>query len=123
MPKVMSVTATVPGKEGAADKSATVNVNTGKDVKEMVEMFGDEAVASNANSNWVVTLQAAIRRGIKAGKTPEQIQKDLADAKMGVKVIGAAVDPIQASLAKFQTMSKEEQADYIKQLKEAAAAK
>jgi hypothetical protein len=117
----LEVTARVPAKDDAPEKSATVFVNTGATSAEMVEMFGDEAVKSNANANWVVTLQAAIRRGLNANKTPDAIQAELADAKMGVKTSLGKVDPIQASLAMFKTMSKEERKAYLADLKAAAS--
>lgn len=117
----MEVTAKVPAKDDQPEKQATVFVNTGATAAEMIEMFGEEAVRSNANANWTVTLQAAIRRGLNAGKTPEQVATELADAKMGVKTTLGRVDPIQASLAMFKTMSKKERQDYLANLKAAAA--
>ena len=111
----------VSAKSPKLDRETGVIVNFGENVEESVEMFGGEAVNSNAFANWRVTLQAAIRRGHEANKTDEQIQEELVDAKMGVAVTGAAVDPIQASLLKFKTMNTEEQADYLEKLKAAAA--
>jgi len=96
-------------------------VNYGETVEESIEMFGGEAVNSNAFANWRVTLQAAIRRGHEANKTDDQIMDELAGAKMDVAVAGGRVDPIQASLAKFKTMTTDEQADYLDKLRAAAA--
>lgn len=121
----VEVSATVPRKDGVKgreeDKSATIYVNYTDDLKEAEQMFGAEAILTNAFANWRVTLQAGIRRSIIAGKTQDQIAVEFADAKMGVATQGAKVDPIQASLVKFKTMTPEEQAAYIEQLREAAA--
>lgn len=123
MPEKMEVSAKVPAKDGKPEKSAVVYVTTGKDAEEMIKMFGQEAVKTNADANWKVTLQAAIRRALENGKTQEQIQQALADAKMGVKTSTGKVDPIQASLAAFASMTKEDQKAYLEQLKAAAANK
>jgi len=123
--KQAEVSAKLPAKEGVKgreqDLSATVIVNYAETLKEASEMFGEEAVLSNAFANWRVTLQAGIRRSLDAGKTPDQIASDFAAAKMGVATGGARVDPLTASLAKFKLMDKAEQANYLKQLRDLAA--
>jgi hypothetical protein len=111
----------VSAKDPKSGKAATISVKTGDTATEMIKMFGEEAVASNANSNWVVTLQSAIRSGIRRGETQEQIQKRLGEAKMGVKVVGGKVDPVQAFVAKFQASSAEEQQKMLAELKSKAA--
>jgi len=92
-----------------------------ENARKSIEMFGADAVNSNALANWIVTLQAGIRRAHKAGKTDDEIQELLGSAKMGVAVSGGQIDPIQASLAKFKTMNAEEQAEYLDKLRSAAA--
>ena len=96
-------------------------VNYGATAEDSIEMFGAEAVNSNAFANARVTIQAAIRRMHDAGKSDEEIQTAMDTWKMGVAVSGGRVDPIQASLAKFKTMSPEEQEAYLGALREAAA--
>ena len=122
--KQFEVSATVPKKEGEKgreeDKSAAIYVNYPETLEEAKTAIGEEAILTNAFANWRVTLQAGIRRAILAGKTQEQIQAEFKDAKMGVAVQGAKIDPLQASLAKFKTMSKEEQAAFLKDLRAAA---
>jgi len=119
MPEKMSVSA----KDPKSGKTATIVVQTGSTIKEMVEMFGEEAVRSNASSNWTVTLQSAIRSGLRRGETQEQIQARLGSAKMGVKMVGGKVDPIQAFLAKFQSSTPEEQKKLMAELQKRAAGK
>lgn len=125
MPEKLQATAKVPAskEKGTAELGpCTVTVNSGKDTKEMTSLFGDEAVKSNAEANWIVTLQSNIRAGLKRGETVEQIQTRLKDAKMGVAQKGAKVDPVQAYLAQFQTATPGEQKKMLAELQKRAAA-
>lgn len=129
MPEKMTVTAKVPAKKATKDKPAipelgpcTIIINTGKDEKEMAQMFGGEAVKTNAEANWTVTLQGNIRSGLNKGETPDQIADRLKDAKMGVAQKGVQVDPVQAYLAKFQGATPKEQQKMLKDLQTRAAA-
>ena len=128
MPEKLTVTAKVPAKKAAGDKPAmpelgpcTIIVSTGKDIKEMEQLFGSEAVKTNAEANWCVTLQGNIRTGLKKGETPDQIAARLATAKMGVAQKGVQVDPVQAYLAKFQGATPAEQQKMLAELKSRAA--
>ena len=126
MPEKLSVTAQVPENKAKGTPQlgpVTVVVSTGKDAKEMVSLFGDEAVKSNADANWKVTLQSNIRAGLKRGETADQIQARLKDAKMGVAQVGAKVDPVQAYLAQFQMATPEEQKKMLAELEKRAAGK
>lgn len=100
-----------------------INVETGSTTAEMIQLFGDKAVKSNADANWTVTIQSNIRARLLKGETVEQIQAALGSAKMGVAVKGAKVDPIQAYLAMFATASPEKQKEMLKELQSKAAAK
>lgn len=127
--KALVVEAKVPEKK-EGDKviakqigPVSITVQTGETATEMIKMFGEDAVKSNANANWVVTLQSNIRSRLKKGETAEQIQAALGSAKMGVAVAGSKVDPIQAYLAMFATASPEKQKEMLKELQTKAAAK
>lgn len=129
MPETMTVTAKVPAKAAVGDKPAirelgpcTVIVSTGKDDKEMVQMFGGEAVKTNAEANWAVTIQGNIRSGLRRGELPDAIAARLKDAKMGIAQKGVQVDPVQAYLAKFQGATPQEQQQMLADLKKRAAA-
>ena len=100
-----------------------IKIKTGDTAAEMIQLFGDAAVKSNADANWVVTIQSNIRSRLKKGETVDQIQAALGSAKMGVAVAGAKVDPIQAYLAVFATASPEKQKEMLKELQSKAAAK
>jgi len=99
-----------------------IKVQTGATAAEMIQLFGDQAVKSNADANWVVTLQSNIRARLLKGESQETIQAALGSAKMGVAVKGAKVDPIQAYLAMFATASPEKQKEMLKELQTKAAA-
>lgn len=116
MPEVREVSAKSP-KLG---RETTILVNYGEDVDESIEMFGGDAMNSNAFANWTVVLQAAIRRAHKLGKTDGEIQELLKDAKMNVAT-AIGKDSTQATLAKFKVMSEEEKAAFIEKLKAIAA--
>ena len=100
-----------------------ISVNTGATAAESIQLFGDKAVKSNADANWVVTLQSNIRARLLKGESAEVIQAALGQAKMGVAVKGAKVDPIQAYLAMFASATAEKQKEMLKELQTKAAAK
>ena len=117
------VTANVPAneKKGTKALTATIEVNYSDKIEEAVQMFGAEAILTNAFANWRVTLQSNIRSALKRGETQEQIQARLADAKMGVAQQGVKVDPVQAYIARFQNATPEEQKKTLAELQKKAA--
>lgn len=126
----MIVEATVPEKKDAQGNVIQpqigpykITVQTGETAEEMIKMFGDKAVKTNAEANWTVTLQSAMRSRMKKGMTLEQIQAELSSAKMGVAVKGAKVDPIQAYLAMFQNATPEKQKEMLAELRAKASAR
>jgi len=126
--KKLTVQANVPEKKDAAGKITqiavgpySITVETGDNAAEMIKLFGDEAVKSNADANWVVTLQSNMRAGMKKGETMAATQARLGTAKMGVAQTGAKVDPVQAYLAMFQSATPEVQAKMLADLKSKAA--
>jgi len=121
MPVKRTVTARVPAKDGQPEKVASITITDGETAEEQIKMFGDAAVRSNASSNWDVTLQSAIRSGLRRGETQEQLQARLGEAKMGVKIQKAAADPEAAFLAKYQAASPAERKAMMKKLQELAA--
>ena len=123
MSKALTVTAKIPANKAKGTPElgpATITVQTGTDAKEKIAMFGDEAVSTNSDANWVVTLQSNIRGGLRKGETPVQIQARLKDAKMGVSAKGATVDPTQAYQAQFLAATPEDQAKMIIELQKRA---
>lgn len=129
MPEKLSITAKIPAgkdKDGKVTPELgpiTVSVDTGKTAKEMIEMFSDEAVKTNAVASWVVTLQGNIRSGLKKGEDQKTMQARLGTSKMGISAKGVKVDPKQAWLALFDAGTPEEKAKMIADLKARAANK
>jgi len=117
------VVAKVPAdeKKGTAEVSASISVDYAQTLVEAKEMFGEEAILTNAFANWRVTLQSNIRAGLRKGESPESIAVRLAGAKMGVAAIGAKVDARQVFLNEFAAASPEKQAEMILELKARAA--
>ena len=123
----MQVTAEVPekkDKEGNVVQAGlgpcSVDVEYGETAEESIQMFGSEAMNTNAFANWRVTLQANIRAALNRGETCEQIQARLSTAKMGVAQQGVKVDPVQAYLAAFQSATPEKQQEMLAELKKRA---
>ena len=123
MPKVLKVTAKDPGlekgKKVREPSSATIEVQTGETAKESIDLFGDEAVLSNSNANWVVTLQGGVRRMLVAGKSQAEIQKEIGGSKMGVsRVRGDSGATTKAKyIAMYKAASPEDKAKLLAELK------
>jgi len=101
----------------------SITVQTGSTAAESIQMFGDKAVKSNSDGDWVVALQSNIRARLLRGENAAQIQAALGTAKMGVAMRGAKVDPIQAYLALFASASPEKQKEMLRELQTKAATK
>ena len=98
----------VSAKDPKSGKSAAITVSSPETAKEGIEMFGDAPVNSNSLAHWVVTLQAGIRRELKAGKSEKEIQAKFAGAKMGVAAARTTGVTIAAIKAAWPTMSAED---------------
>ena len=122
--KSMVVTAQVPASKEKGTPQlgpVSVTVQTGETAKEKIEVFGDEAVSTNSDANWVVTIQGNIRAGLRKGETQEQMQARLGSAKMGISSKGITVVPKQAYTADFLSATPDEQVAMIKELQARAA--
>jgi hypothetical protein len=116
------ISARVPAneKKGTEEMTAAIVVNYTESLEEAKEMFGEEAILTNAFRNWAVTLQSGIRTALKAGHNVEQIQEKFGSAVMGVAQVGTKVDAEQAFIAKFKTATPDKQAEMLQMLKVAA---
>lgn len=129
MPETLQVTANVPEKtkDGKVTQVAigpfTISVQTGKDAAESVRLFGDAAVKTNSDANWVVTLQGNMRAGMKRGETNEALQARMGSSKMGVATAGVKVDVKEAYIATYLSSTPEEQMKMLGELKARAAQK
>jgi hypothetical protein len=130
MPEKMKVQATVPEKKDAngvvTQKQIgpfTIEVPVGVTAAEDIQLFGDEVVKSNFESNVTVTVQSNMRSGMKKGETQEALQLRLANYKPGVAARGAVIDPVQAYIARFQSATPEQQKAMLAELQTKAAKK
>ena len=125
--KDVIVDAKVPEKKNSEGRIiqkamiASASVKYAENIKEAVEMFGEEAILTNAFANWRVTLQSNIRGALKKGETVKNIAARLVTAKMGVASTGGKIDPIQAYLASFESATSEGQKKMLADLKARAA--
>ncbi len=120
--KDFTVEAKVPAKDDQPEKTGQITVKVPETVEEAAQMFGGEAVLSNAIANWKVTLQAAVRNALKRNEDPAVMQGRLGSAKMGVAVTKGSVDPKAAFLAQFQAADPKTRKKLIAELQAAAEA-
>lgn len=126
MPKKLTVTAMIPANEKKGTRQlgpTTIEVDAGETAAESIKMFGDDAVNSNANANWVVTLQGNIRAGLKKGETQKQLQARLGGAKMGVAQKGVKVDRMALWENEYSTATPERQKEMVQELMQRAKKK
>jgi hypothetical protein len=102
---------------GGEKRSTTILVDLGENVEDAVAKFGAEVVFSNFKRAATITAQAAIRRFMDGGKTPEEISVLLKDWKPGV-AITRSVDPVGALMGKFGALDAEEQSKILDALME-----
>jgi len=113
----IKVTARIPAnkEKGTKEQVMTVEVPFAATAKEAIQVYGDEAVLTNARANAVVSIQALMRSRMKAGKTAEEVAKELSEYKMGVSMRKTS-DPIETTLKKAESMSDEQLAALIAKL-------
>lgn len=102
-------------------EEASLEYDFTSSLTEMVEKFGEEIVYQLAVQQARISLQAAMRRLILEGNSEESIRIQLEDWRPGAQV-GKTADPFAATLAKFATLSPEEQAEYLEKLRVQAQA-
>jgi hypothetical protein len=123
MSEKLKIQATVPErKEGDKVVQAkigpfAIEIEVGKTAAEDIQMFGDEVVKSNFESNIAVTVQSIMRTGMKKGESQAALQARLANYKPGVAVRSAVVDIKQSFLAMYQAASPEDKAKMLAELK------
>ena len=126
--KKITVSALVPEKK-EGDKvvqkqlgPVSIEVPYAETLDEAKQMYGEEAILTNAFANWRVTLQANIRGALKRGEDAPTIQGRLGVAKMGVAVTGSKMDAEAAFKAKFLAATPEDRKKMLQQLRDLASA-
>jgi len=119
------VTFTLPASNKMNTKGMDLQVSALVDfpdtLQEAIERYGEGAILSNAWAAWRVVLQAAGRRLLAQGKSPEEIQAYFDSVKMGAASERVKTDPITATVMRFKSMTEEEQAEFLEKLKQMAA--
>jgi hypothetical protein len=94
-------------------KEARVFYDYGDDVIEMIDLFGDGVVFSNARGKMVIGLQAAMRARLKANQSVEDLMNKY---KPGVALEKLPVDMDKATEDYFAGLSEDEQDAMIAKL-------
>jgi hypothetical protein len=103
-------------KIGDVDKESMITYDFGGDLDGAIAKFGKEVVYANFVRSSVITAQAAMRRYMEDGKAQDEIISKMSAWKPGVP-LERTVDPIAATLARFQSMSAEDQLELLNKLK------
>lgn len=104
---------TIPVIAKKDGKEAQVFYNYGNNLAEMIELFGETVVFSNARGKMVIGLQAAMRSRLKTG---QDIGKLMDSYKPGVALERIPVDMNKATEDYFSGLSSEEQDAMITRL-------
>ena len=94
-------------------KTASIYYDFGKDLKEMVTLFGKEVTFSQARSQMKIKLQAAMRSYLDAGKNPADL---VTIYKPGVALERTPQDMGKATENYFEALTTEEQDAMIARL-------
>ena len=90
-------------------KAITVKYDFGDNLPGMAKKFGEDVVFSNARANLKIGLQDIVRSGIKAGKSPADIQKEIDAHVPGVKKRGKSkAEKLQGQFADLSPEEKKE---------------
>ena len=104
----------ISAKLGKSGKPVSADYNFGKNLADLVKMYGEDTVYQNAVANMTVSLQGIIRNAIKAEKKPAEIAKTVAEWKPGARKKGKSkVEKLRDTL---KGMSAEERAKLLAEL-------
>lgn len=71
---------------GEEAKSAEILYDFGDNIQESITLFGEDIVHKMFLNAAKISAQSIMRRMLKAGRTQEEIQRDMAEWKVGVSV-------------------------------------
>jgi hypothetical protein len=118
MPGILEVKAKKNDAEGNLAGEAVVQYDFGEDLKEMVELFGENVTFTNSRSQMKIGLQAYMRRCIEAGKGQEEIAVLVEQYKPGVQM-DRVVDPVAAAKSHFASLDEDGKRAFLEQLRAA----
>lgn len=120
MPEVIRVNAKAPKVDKENPPEATIELETGATAQELIELYGDEPVKTNALSKFVIKIQDRIRKLLEAGKTQDEIQATLADMRMDTVTRMPGMSKKDKVQKLYSEMSAEDRKELLKALKAAS---
>ena len=113
----------ITAKAGKAEdsKSAVVVLAGPETVEEAIELYGGDAVLTNAMANFTVTMQGRIRADIKSNLDAAAIQTKHVNDKMGVSLPKGTSDPVAGIKTKWASMDPKARKELLAELKSMAS--
>ena len=105
---MMEVTARNP----KTNTEATISYEMPNTIAGLTEKFGEEEVVKAATSQFVVKLQAAMRRALETGRDPQE----LTAWKPGVVFGGGSENPMSAVIRNLNKLSADQKRELLAQL-------
>jgi hypothetical protein len=96
-------------------RGCSCSFDLGENLDQLVSMYGAAAVYASAVDDLTVSVQSLMRRGMKAGKTDDEIQELINTFRPGTSV-RIAGDPLKAASVEFDKLDAAAQDKYIADL-------
>ena len=103
-------------KATKCDNEATISYDFGDSCADACEKFGEDVVLAGFMKSSKITAQSAIRRYLDAGLDEDGIQAKMDEWKPGV-ALERVSDPVAAIRNKWGSLTPEQQADILSELK------
>ena len=102
----------VTARNPKTNTEATISYEMPNTIAGLTEKFGEEEVVKAAASQFVVKLQAAMRRALETGRDPQE----LTAWKPGVVFGGGSENPMSAVIRNLNKLSAEQKRELLAQL-------
>lgn len=96
-------------------QSVSVEMNIPEKLADLVKVYGEDVVASNAKGAIVISAQAFLRRNID--KPQAELQKAADGWKPGVRAAGTRKSAFEKVTDSLSSLTPEQKAELLKQLK------
>lgn len=101
-----------------AASGVTVKIPYAETAADLIKMFGDGAVFSNATAKFKAAVRTSIKAAVKAGIKPADIQARFANVKMAASLRRPKMTARQKLVSAFSTATPEEQQAILMELRE-----
>jgi hypothetical protein len=95
--------------------SVSASWELGDTVAALIEQFGEDVIFSHVKRSLIIAVQAYMRGMLDAEKSPEEIQKAVADWKPGLRK--AAKSPLERARDEISRMSPADRAALAKEIR------